>query len=185
MEGYKKETIAKLIDIQQQLKVNKSQWNSFGKYSYRSAEDILTAVKPLLGKHGMILITSTEVMEIGGRNYVCCDASIIDDQGSKISAQGWAQESIDKKGMSSEQMTGSASSYAKKDALCNLFAIDDTKDTDATNTGVADVSIEEAIMHMDNAKTVNELAGIWSANKQYQADERFKKAKNDNKQRLS
>lgn len=177
--------LEKLADIQQELKVRKTQFNRFGGFNYRSAEDILSAVKPLLGTHGLLLLTSTEVVEVGGRNYVRCEASIQDSNGNKVSSTGWAQESADKKGMSSEQMTGSASSYAKKDALCNLLAIDDTKDTDATNTQKREISLDEAIAQMDSASSINELAAIWSEHKEYQGQASFKKSKDDNKKRLS
>lgn len=119
--------IEDLARIQQSLKAPKGQYNSFGKYKYRNCEDILEAVKPLLGS--CILTLSDEIVLIGDRFYVEATASI--NQGMDgISVSAYARESLDKKGMDDSQITGSASSYARKYALNGLFAIDDTKDAD-------------------------------------------------------
>jgi hypothetical protein len=124
-----------LQQIQAELKAPKGQTNKFGGYSYRSAEDILEAVKPLLNKHGTTLTISDEVEEIGGRVYVKAIASLWDSETGEAIAgtQAYAREAENKKGMDDAQITGSASSYARKYALNGLFAIDDTKDPDATN----------------------------------------------------
>lgn len=115
--------------IQQELKAPKNQFNSFGKYSYRSAEDILEAVKPLLAKHGGELTISDEIIEVGGRIYVKATCRFIEgDIERKTTA--FAREPLDKKGMDESQITGTASSYARKYALNGLFLIDDTKDAD-------------------------------------------------------
>lgn len=119
-----------MIEIIKQLKAPKGQYNSFGKYKYRSCEDILEAVKPLLAERGYFLNLSDEVICVGGANYVKATAKVFLDNGSYITAVGWAREDIDKKGMDSPQMTGTASSYARKYALNGLFCIDDTKDAD-------------------------------------------------------
>ena len=122
-----------LIEIQQKLTVPKGRTNSFGnyKYKYRSCEDILEAVKPLLYEHGFYLILSDEVVEIAGKAYVKATAHLFDsDKITKFIAHGYARESQEKKGMDDSQMTGTASSYARKYALNGLFAIDDTKDAD-------------------------------------------------------
>lgn len=123
----------KLVKIQAELKAPKNQTNNFGKYKYRSAEDIIEAVKPILCKHGTALIISDEVVQVGDRIYVKATAELIDDADFSISSVGWAREEEVKKGMDAAQITGSASSYARKYALNGLFAIDDTKDSDATN----------------------------------------------------
>ena len=127
----------KLASIQAELKAPKGQYNSFGKYSYRSAEDILEAVKPLLAKNGCTLTLSDEVVQIGNRFYVKTTAELancdVNDIGSAI-VTAYAREEDTKKGMDGAQITGAASSYARKYALNGLFAIDDTKDSDATNT---------------------------------------------------
>jgi len=122
-----------LVKIQAELKAPKNQTNAFGKYKYRSAEDIVEAVKPILNKYGTALVITDEVVQVGDRVYVKATATLLDDTDNHISVSGWAREEEVKKGMDSAQITGSASSYARKYALNGLFAIDDTKDSDATN----------------------------------------------------
>lgn len=123
----------KLLEIQSRLKAPKGQFNSFGKYNYRNCEDILEAVKPLLKELGATLVISDEIVEMGGRFYVKATATLTD--GDMITkATAYAREAADKKGMDEAQITGSASSYARKYALNGLFLIDDTKDADSTNT---------------------------------------------------
>jgi hypothetical protein len=125
----------KLQGIQSSLKAPKGQTNKFGGYKYRSCEDILTAVKPLLAEWGCSLIIQDDIVEVGGRNYVKASASLADnDSELAVSTTALAREAEFKKGMDEAQVTGSASSYARKYALNGLFAIDDTKDPDATNT---------------------------------------------------
>lgn len=128
-----KELIKKMVKIQSELKAPKNQVNSFGKYKYRSCEDIIEAVKPLLAKEGLYMNISDEIVEVGGKNYVKAVATIFDGE-NQISSSAVARESIDKKGMDDAQQTGATSSYARKYALNGLFGIDDTKDADATNT---------------------------------------------------
>ena len=124
-----------LQSIQVELKAPKNQMNKFGGYSYRSAEDILEAVKPLLNKYGSYLTVSDEIVEVGGRVYVKATATLHEShQGEIASTTAYAREAEVKKGMDEAQITGSASSYARKYALNGLFCIDDTKDPDATNT---------------------------------------------------
>ena len=122
-----------LVKIQAELKAPKNQTNAFGKYKYRSAEDIVEAVKPILSKYETALVITDEVVQVGDRVYVKATATLLDDTDNHISVSGWAREEEVKKGMDSAQITGSASSYARKYALNGLFAIDDTKDSDATN----------------------------------------------------
>ena len=125
----------KLQGIQSSLKAPKGQTNKFGGYRYRSAEDILEALKPLLGEWGCSLVIQDEMVEVGGRVYVKATANLIDNETeSVLSTSAFAREAEVKKGMDDAQITGSASSYARKYALNGLFAIDDTKDPDATNT---------------------------------------------------
>lgn len=120
-----------LMEIQRKLNVPKARTNSFGKYKYRSCEDILEAVKPLLYEHGFYLILSDEVVDVAGKTYVKATAHLFDsDKITKFVAHGYARESHEKKGMDDSQMTGTASSYARKYALNGMFAIDDTKDAD-------------------------------------------------------
>lgn len=129
-----KEIYASLNLIQSELDAPKNQVNSFGKYKYRSCEDILAAVKPLLEKTGTTLTLNDEMVEVGGRVYVKAVASLCLD-GQCISTTAFAREAENKKGMDESQITGATSSYARKYALNGLFCIDDAKDSDATNTG--------------------------------------------------
>ena len=119
-----------LTEIQQKLKAPKNQFNSFGKYSYRSCEDILEAVKPLLD--GAILTLSDEIEAIGTRHYVKATATFSKSE-EIVTVTAYAREEETKKGMDAAQITGACSSYARKYALNGLFLIDDTKDADATN----------------------------------------------------
>ena len=141
-----KEFIKKVASIQSSLKAPKSQFNKFGNYSYRNCEDILEAVKPLLKETGLVLTINDEMVELGGKIYVKSTSTITDGE-NKLSNSAFAREADEAKGMSSSQITGSTSSYAKKYSLNGLFLIDDTKDADATNThGRADVSkVEETL----------------------------------------
>jgi hypothetical protein len=118
-----------LNKIQKELKCNKNQYNSFGKYHYRSCEDILAAVKPLLGEEG-ILILNDEIKFIEGRFYVEATATLLDTEGNKIQTKAYAREEENKKGMDASQITGACSSYARKYALNGLFLLDDIKDAD-------------------------------------------------------
>lgn len=119
----------KLIKIQTELFVPKEHTNSFGGYKYRSCEDILEAIKPLLEKYKCLLTVTDELELKGDRYYVHAKAVFIDGE-NKISVSGYAREAEKKKGMDESQITGAASSYARKYALNGLFLIDDTKDAD-------------------------------------------------------
>jgi len=118
-----------LKKIQQELKAPKGNFNKFGNYKYRSCEDILEAVKPLLAKYDAQLTLADEIVNVGERYYVKATATI-SDGGTQIATQAYARESEVKKGMDDSQITGTASSYARKYALNGLFLIDDTKDAD-------------------------------------------------------
>ena len=122
-----------LADIQQKINVPKNQHNKFGGYNYRSLEDILVALKPLLAAHKAAVTIDDEVVMVGSRYYVKATATLVcgDD---RLSCVGWAREADERKGMDSSQVTGSTSSYARKYAANGLFAIDDNKDADHTNT---------------------------------------------------
>lgn len=119
----------KLLAIQTKLKAPKGQYNSFGKYSYRSAEDILEAVKPLNAEQGVLLTITDEIKEIGGRVYVVATATVSDGTDT-LQVSAFAREPENKKGMDESQITGATSSYARKYALNGLYAIDDNKDAD-------------------------------------------------------
>ena len=126
----------KLGAIQQALQAPKSQFNEFGKYKYRSCEDVLAAVKPLLAENKCVLLLRDDLESKEGRVYIKATASLFDieaaDNGT-ISAVAFAREEETKKGMDASQVTGAASSYARKYALNGLFCIDDNKDSDFTN----------------------------------------------------
>ena len=127
--------LEKLMLVQSALKAPKVQRNNFGKYNYRSCEDILEAVKPHLLEHRLALTMSDGVQQVGARFYVVATATLHDvDGGETVRTTAAAREEETKKGMDGSQITGTASSYARKYALNALFAIDDTKDADATNT---------------------------------------------------
>lgn len=122
---------AALMAVQADLKAPKNQRNNFGKYNYRSCEDIVEAVKPLLKENGLFLNMSDDIVLIGDRYYVKATVSVTDIvTGESVAASALAREAAQKKGMDESQVTGTASSYARKYALNGLFAIDDTKDAD-------------------------------------------------------
>jgi len=119
----------KLMAVQNNLKAPKSNYNSFGKYKYRSAEDILEAVKPLNTQQGLLLTLTDEAVYVGEWNYIKATATITDGENNHT-VTAYARESEIKKGMDTSQITGTASSYARKYALNGLYLIDDTKDAD-------------------------------------------------------
>jgi len=130
--------LEKLQRIQLELKAPKNQYNSFGKYNYRSAEDILEGVKPFEEKYKVLFKINDTLKEVGGRVFVDSEAKVIDlevtDRESSISSTAQAIVDFDAKGMQMPQRTGAASSYSKKYSLGNLLLLDDTKDSDASNT---------------------------------------------------
>lgn len=126
----------KLSEIQDRLFVPKDQKNDFGKYNYRSCEDILKAVKPICKEIGCVLTITNELVNIGDRNYVEATVRLIDlEDATEIISKAHAREEDTKKGMDGSQITGASSSYARKYALAGLFCIDNEKDSDATNKG--------------------------------------------------
>lgn len=120
----------KLIKVQSELKAPKGQKNTFGNYNYRSAEDILEAVKPLLSEQGLLMTITDIVEQIGERYYIQAKVILTDGE-DMVEVTGYARESLNKKGMDDSQITGTASSYARKYAMNGLFLIDDTKDSDS------------------------------------------------------
>lgn len=119
----------KLTKVQDELKAPKNQYNSFGKYRYRSCEDILEALKPILAKHGLFLMISDTLEQVGDRYYIRATCTVSDGE-THITNCAFAREEESKKGMDGAQVTGTSSSYARKYALNGLFLIDDTKDPD-------------------------------------------------------
>jgi hypothetical protein len=155
-----------LQKIQQTLKAPKNQYNNFGKYAYRNQEDILEAVKPLLAEHQYILNISDSIELIGNRYYIKAVATILDESGKAIaSSAAYAREPETKKGMDESQITGAASSYARKYALNGLLAIDDTRDADSNKpepdsreAKKISESQYSQIVDMINEKQINEAA---------------------------
>lgn len=130
-----KNVYMKLVEVQSKLKAPKGQFNKFGNYAYRNCEDILEALKPLLNEVKALVNISDEVVLVGERYYIKATVKFIDaETGEIVEASAMAREEENKKGMDASQLTGSTSSYARKYALNGLFAIDDTKDSDTTNT---------------------------------------------------
>lgn len=127
-----KTVVERLIEVQRKLKAPKGQFNGFAKFNYRSCEDITEAVKPLLAEQGLALHMTDTVELVGDRYYIKAEVSVISvEKGHSVATSGWAREPEQKKGMDAAQVTGTSSSYARKYALNGLFAIDDTKDSDA------------------------------------------------------
>ena len=119
-----------LVEVQSELKAPKGQYNSFGKYNYRSTEDILEGLKPILKEKNLVLVVFDDVVQVSDRVYIKSTAKLSYDQES-IEVTAFARESLTKKGMDDSQITGTASSYARKYALNGMFLIDDSKDADS------------------------------------------------------
>lgn len=149
----------KLVEVQSKLKSPKSQFSKFGNYAYRNCEDILEALKPLLAEVKAVVNISDEVVLVGERYYIKATVKFIDaETGEFVEASAMAREEESKKGMDSSQLTGSTSSYARKYALNGLFAIDDTKDSDTTNTHGKEDSKSNVITLTD--KQLNRMYAI-------------------------
>lgn len=188
------ELLQKLVDVQGKLKAPKGQYNNFGKYKYRSCEDILEAVKPLLVERGLLLTIKDEVLMVGERYYIRAIAAITDGTNS-IEAVAFAREEESKKGMDSSQVTGAASSYARKYALNGLFCIDDNKDSDTTNHGEKSAQtatkqadenplLDMAISDVRNAANLRALQEVWNNYPELKSHPRFQEAKDRRKAEL-
>jgi hypothetical protein len=151
-----------LSKIQAELKAPKGQYNSFGKYKYRSCEDIVEAVKPILHKNNVSLIITDDIVQIGERIYVKATAKIVGkDMNIIAETTAFAREEETKKGMDASQITGAASSYARKYALNGLFAIDDTKDADTQDNSATS---NDYIAELAKINTVKELSDYYKKN---------------------
>lgn len=180
----------KLINIQRDLKAPKNQYNAFGEYRYRSCEDILEAVKPLLFREEVVLTIADDLIATDGRFYVKASATLA-YKDERICTSAFAREEETKKKMDGAQLTGAASSYARKYALNGLFCIDDTKDADATNTGDTNPEpkkdtdtkelLKEALQVISDSKTMDELKAVWSKYQILQSNDTFKTAKDRKK----
>jgi hypothetical protein len=159
-----------LSEIQSLVKAPKGQFNSFGKYKYRSAEDIVEAVKVVINPLGYYLVITDEVVLLGNRFYIKATATLSNGTNT-YTVSAFAREEESKKGMDGAQVTGASSSYARKYALNGLFAIDDTKDPDATNNHQ-----DEWTETIQDCKTQAELLELYNQNKdQVESDPRLKK----------
>lgn len=171
------EFIEKIVAIQSELKAPKGQYNSFGKYNYRSCEDILEGVKPLLAKHGLVLTIQDSIDLIGDRFYVKATATITDGK-EQLSTSAYARESLDKKGMDASQVTGATSSYARKYALNGLLAIDDTKDADTMDNSKKTVQqTQESVYNWQTLKARATQGGISEEELVHYVTETFKVSK--------
>lgn len=144
----------KLLNVQTELKAPKGQFNAFGKYKYRSCEDILEALKPVLNKYKLTFFINDEIVEVNNRNYVKATITIINIEkpDEQIQTSALAREEEIKKGMDGSQITGASSSYARKYALNGMFMIDDTKDSDSTNTHGKDKTKQEKVKDFLNSR---------------------------------
>lgn len=185
-----------LLQIQSELKAPKGQFNAYGKYKYRSCEDILEAVKPILKKCNCTLLLSDSLVYIGDRYYIKATATLVNAEGKSVSTEAYAREEETKKGMDASQITGASSSYARKYALNGLLCIDDNKDSDTTNTGdntpaapakaskEDSAEIEKAIAEINAAKSKDELINAiakYKGNKSVINNLAFINAVNNNK----
>ena len=184
-----------LVTIQQKLKAPKGQYNTFGKYKYRSCEDILESVKPVLAETKCTLTLSDEMIAVGDRIYVKATVTLTNDKGEKEVTTAFAREEETKKGMDGSQITGASSSYARKYALNGLFCIDDAKDSDSTNTHGKEetqqpaktsvstdkavytgAQLKNAIAEMLAVKSRAELEKVWYGHEAMQNDNEFRNA---------
>lgn len=178
-----------LLDIQARLKAPKGQTNNFGHYKYRSAEDILEAVKPLLKENGCFLTISDDIVMVGSRIYVKATITL-SKNGETIHTTAFARESESKSGMDASQITGAASSYARKYALNGLFCIDDTKDANALNTNKeytqppTDPNLELILANIKATRNLDELSKIWHECSAYQPNPIFSGAVSARKKEL-
>ena len=152
----------KLTEVQNELKAPKSKYNSFGKYNYRSCEDILEAVKPILKSKRLAMTVKDDVFNIGDRFYIMATVTVFDcESEEKVTTTAYAREDADKKGMDGSQITGSSSSYARKYALNGMFAIDDTKDADSWNTNDKDRTVEKKEAERATEEQVAKLRALY------------------------
>lgn len=189
-----------LVTIQQKLKAPKGQKNTFGGYRYRSCEDILESVKPILSESKCSLTLSDEMVQVGNRIYVKATATLTNDKGEAQIVTAYAREEETKKGMDGSQITGASSSYARKYALNGLFCIDDTKDSDATNTHDKEekqpenaptntksqtntssavytgAQLKKAVAEMNAVKSRKELEAVWYQYPAMQNNNEFRNA---------
>lgn len=150
----------KLMEIQKETKVPKNMFNSFGKFKYRNAESILESVKPILNKYGCVLLISDDIKQMGDRYYIEAKATLVDtEDNSSVTVTSLAREAEDKKGMDAMQLSGCASSYARKYCLNGLFLLDDSKDAD-TDEFKIQTSDQSRQALIKTVKSAGKRAGI-------------------------
>ena len=179
-----------MVFIQTRLNAPKKQRNNYGGYNYRSCEDILEAVKPLLMETECILTIRDEIVQVADRIYVKATATLTTSAGKEYTTTAYAREAESKKGMDESQITGSASSYARKYALNGLFCIDDNKDADALNVSkeytekpvkderkqqatAHDATVDAAIAEVNQCVSRAEMQAVWTKYKNLQKDTKF------------
>lgn len=175
----------RLMAVQNELKAPKNQYNKFGNYRYRSCEDILSAAKPLCVANGILLTITDEVVLVANRIYIKATARVTDGT-QFIETVAYAREDETKKGMDGSQVTGTASSYARKYALNGLFCIDDTKDADATNTHGKEAPAQQTgqaserkamlLQDINGAQSRETLTATWQQNQDLQHEAWFSQA---------
>lgn len=166
----------RVLLLQNELKAPKSKYNSFSNFYYRSCEDIYEAVKPLLAKHGMILNLSDTIEMIGTRFYIKAVATLEDTESSQeLVSVGWAREDESKKGMDGSQITGTASSYARKYALNGLLLIDDTKDADTDEyqktQATPKIDLDMYLREIDELSSCDAVNAWWKKNRDMLGDD--------------
>ena len=176
--------MSRLFRIQQALRVGKGEYNDFGKYSYRTAEGILASLKKALNDDETIVL-SDEIVDVAGAIFVTSTATL-SLGGEVFTAKASALHPLSKKGMDPSQITGAASSYARKYALGGLLALDDSRDDPDTSTQSYEPTTPEDVLNeAKGAQSVQDLATIWTQNKQYQGNSDFQKAKDARKTELT
>lgn len=164
-----------LIEIQSRLVATKDKKNTFGNYTYRSAESILEAVKPLLHQYGCTLTITDDIVLIGDRYYVKATATVKNSSGETESTSAFARESFEKKGMDPAQVSGASSSYARKYALGGLLCIDDNKDPDSMDNreeGNSQVGIQDALDYVETCDSIDALNQAWHYYSQWFAEDK-------------
>lgn len=165
-----------LMNIQAKVRAPKNSENAHGHYKYRKAEQILEAVKPYLLDEKCTLVITDDIVLIGASVYLKATATLRNEKGETENAIGWAREAQTLAGMSAGQITGATSSYARKYALCGLFAIDDSKDLDddsATKNLQEDNELEIAINELRMCQSVEEVKSVWNKWAKFKANNDF------------
>lgn len=172
----------RLADIQNKIKVSKSQYNPFGKFKYRNAEDILNAAKPLAYDQNCAIVLNDEIVEIGGNIYMKATATLIAtdlaEGENSVTVSAFAKEPLDKKGMDASQITGASSSYARKYAMCGLFAIDDGQDNDAQDNRPKSQAPNDEAMYQPKKSRIYQIRAKLLTIKDVESMETYRKELN-------